>query len=419
MAPQNISFSAKLLAVTLLATLPSYLGLIYLMVTTGVSVYLTAMVGLVLLMLIAYSCSFVVRKTDFLFRTLSNLLEAMTNGDYSLRGRKTFSHSALGNLVSQINLLSETLARQKAEVKAQQLLLGKVINHIDVAILAFNHRQQLTLANPAAQALLGEDTPFDIDALRRSGKYRIHNDSFIEDGQTHQLWFITDVSQLLRAQERKAWQNLIRVLSHEINNSLTPIASLSQTLSKLMKNTHDSNSLRQDISDGLSLINQRANGLKTFIDGYRALSRLPTPQLQRVSLKPLLQKVILLFDKREIVLDCPPNIEVDIDPIQIEQLLINLLKNADEAMAKMPGKILIHCRQDKQHCHISIKDSGPGITNPSNLFIPFYTTKAGGSGTGLVLCRQIVEAHQGEMQIQNRLDAQGGEVKGCEVKLTL
>lgn len=194
-------------------------------------------------------------------------------------------------LVRQINNLSETLASQRLEVIEHQLLLAKVISQIDVAIVAIDDNHKVSLANPAAAKLFNleveEITQSDATRLNlqslfdnpdqtviewsfphQSGKFSIHTDKFIEGGKTSHLLFITDVRDLLRTEERKTWQNLIRVLSHEINNSLTPISSLSQTLGKLISNSDNLSEDKPDILDGLNIVRERANSLKTFIVRY-------------------------------------------------------------------------------------------------------------------------------------------------------
>ena len=431
----RLSFEHKLLLLILFASVPSWVGLVALMLSTGKSVYLSAIVALILFLIIAYCTATITNKTSFLFRTLSNLLEAMTTGDYSMRGRGELTKSALGDLVLQINTLSETLASQRLEVKEHQLLLGKIINQIDVAIIAIDNQQNLSLVNPAAAKLFNlqvaqligtSAVKFNLNKLidsaeqslvqwtfpKRSGQFTLHTDQFIEGGNTHQLLFITDVRELLRGEERKTWQNLIRVLSHEINNSLTPISSLSQTLSRMIERSDNLDEDKPDLQDGLNLIHERANSLKTFIDSYRQLSRLPEPKRQVVLVEALVDNVISLFEHREIMVKCPSDLKANLDPVQIEQLLINLIKNADEAMSNLAGdgEIVIECATHNNTLDIKIKDQGPGLSNTDNLFVPFYTTKANGSGIGLVLSRQIVEAHQGDLTLVNRDDAVGCEV---------
>lgn len=433
----RLSFEHRLLLLVLFASVPSSIGLVALMLSSGKSVYLTAIVAIVLFLIIAFCTATITNKTSFLFRTLSNLLEAMTTGDYSMRGRGELSQSALGDLVLQINTLSETLASQRLEVKEHQLLLAKVINQIDVAIITIDNEQKLSLVNPAAAKLFNLEVEqlngrsaaeFELNKLmasaeqslvqwsfpQRSGKFTLHTDQFIEGGNTHQLLFITDVRELLRTEERKTWQNLIRVLSHEINNSLTPISSLSQTLGRMIVRSDNLEADKPDLEDGLNLIHERANSLKTFIDSYRQLNRLPEPNKQMVLVEDLINNVISLFEHREIHINCPKDLKANLDPVQIEQLLINLIKNADEAMTTVEdnkeGEITIECSTRNNKLEIKIKDQGPGLSNTDNLFVPFYTTKANGSGIGLVLSRQIVEAHQGDLTLVNRSDGVGCEV---------
>lgn len=430
-SPSNLSFERKLLRLTFISSLPSAVALVALMLHTGISVYLTAMVAIILSLVIAFCAWTVSSKTNFLFRTLSNLLEAMTSGDYSMRGRKELAESALGDLVGQINTLSQTLANQRLEVKEHQLLLAKIINQIDVAIIAIDDDNQVSLANPAAARLfnlnVSQLTNINTANLalpeanngqsliqwtfpQRSGKFSIHADRYIEGGKSHQLLFITDVRDMLRSEERKTWQNLIRVLSHEINNSLTPISSLSQTLNRMIDRSEDLNEDKPDLQDSLTIIHERANSLKTFIDSYRQLSRLPEPNRQTVNVIELINHVISFYEHREINLHCSPTLQASIDPVQFEQLLINLVKNADEAMTEAEGEITINSTEQNNHLVIRIKDQGPGLNNPDNLFVPFYTTKAKGSGIGLVLSRQIVEAHGGDLVLTNRVDSVGCEV---------
>jgi len=450
---QTPALERKLVILLLCAALPSAIGLIVLMIITQQSIYLTALIGLILLLSIGYCAVMIVVRSNFVFRTLSNLLESMTQGDYSLRGRTSDANSAFGELMMQMNTLSETLANQRREVKEKQLLLSKIINQIDVAIIAINEENMITLANPCAAGLFEQSVEqfngqsaisLKLDELvnhinaatdssqspptiayqfpARQGQFTIRCDKFIENNQTQQLLFITDVKALLRSEERKTWQNLVRVLSHEINNSLTPISSISQTLIKLSNNA-DSEDTSSDVVDGLTIIQERASSLKSFIDSYRELSALPKATRQKVAIKPLFNQVIQCFAHRTINLSVDEDLSVSIDPVQIERLLINLIKNADEAMPAKTGVIDIACRDKQQNngdnkLLINIKDQGPGLANTDNLFTPFYTTKAKGSGIGLVLCRQIVETHQGDLHLDN-ICQQDGTIEGCEVCIEL
>jgi nitrogen fixation/metabolism regulation signal transduction histidine kinase len=245
-------------------------------------------------------------------------------------------------------------------------------------------------------------------------KFQVVRDQYREHGQQHELFFITDVNVLLRDHERQAWQNLIRVLSHEINNSLAPIASLANTLQTLSTKQELTSKFSQHLSESLEIIAERAQSLKKFINSYRQLTHLPEPKIDKINLQAMLDKITPLFNQRNIVVDCQPQLMAHVDPVQFEQVLINLLKNADEAMIDKSADILVRANTDVDSIIIEIIDSGVGINNTDNLFTPFYTTKKQGSGIGLVLCREIIEAHQGNLSLENRSDQQG-----CIVKIEL
>lgn len=221
---------------------------------------------------------------------------------------------------------------------------------------------------------------------------------------------ITSAERLLLEKERKAWQSLLRVLSHEMNNSLTPIASVSQSMKQKLKDkTKPLN--RTSLHDGVSIINERAESLSTFIASYSQLSHLPQPNKSAFSLLDVLSKIAALFDtKVDFSIDTEPLslIWIEADKNQLEQVLINLFKNAHEAMQQTAANLLeITCSQEGKYFHLHIHDFGTGIANQSNLFVPFYSTKPQGSGIGLTLCRQIMSNHGGLLNLQNRVDVQG------------
>lgn len=424
------SFEARLCGLLLLAAVPPAVLLVGVMLANDMSVYLTSLVGLTLLMSISLCAASLYRRVNYQFRTLSNLLEAMTKGEFSLRGRRRNEQQALGELVGQINMLADTLSSQRLQVKEHQLLLAKVISQIDVGIIAIDAEQRISLINPAAASLLNDSVDalshqdirqFDLPGLEhngaqtlvewqfphRVGKFQIHLDQFIEQGISHKLLFITDVQDLLRREERKIWQNLIRVLSHEINNSLTPIKSLSQMVYSSVKHQQPVPEGQEDQLEALQIITERAASLRQFIDSYRQLAKLPDPQPVEVSLSGLVDKVVALFEHRPVQIDGAKDLMVKLDAPQFEQLLINLIKNADEAMTDPQRKITIEWRCTQQNLQLTITDDGPGLTNSDNLFVPFYTTKPQGSGIGLVLCRQIAEGHGGYLSVKNRPDTTG------------
>jgi two-component system, NtrC family, nitrogen regulation sensor histidine kinase NtrY len=389
------------------------------------------------------------RTANFHFRSLHNLLEAMVKGNFTLRGAGG-DESAYGKLVTIINDLADTLHKQRMQAEEKQLLLLKVINQIDVAIVAWDDSNRIQLMNPAAEALLNQASekpeeipageavvmPASIDFANRMpvgkaqlrdlefgnkrGRYVLFKERFIADGNTHHLLFMTNIAGILREEEKKAWQNLIRVLSHEINNSLAPLNSLSRTLIKQVELREQDETLARELINGMSIIGKRAETLTNFLQNYKKLSSVPEPVLAQVDMTQLVTSVCALFAGQSITISGEP-VMVKLDAAQIEQVLINLLKNAVEANESAAA---IEARRDsgigiswycaENQLTLSISDTGNGLASKENLFTPFYTTKSKGSGIGLSLCRQIVEAHGGQLYLENRKDR-----PGCTVSIVL
>jgi len=433
---KRIKFEHQLLKYLLVATLVPASLLFYTLWHYQASTNLMVLIFLVLFCLIGYCASTLFEKITYQFRTLSNLLEGMAHGDYSLRGRRYGVDDSLGQLVGQINDLAETLLEQSFKAHESQHLVRKIIQNIDVAIIAVDENEHIALLNPAAEKLLNVELsqvlhqPLDHIAQRLLSanteqvvelsfakgkrKFKVIRDQYRENGQQHELFFVTDVNFLLRTHELQAWQNLVRVLSHEINNSLAPIASLANTLQTISNKQELDANFSQNLSESLDIIAERAASLKTFINSYRQLTHLPEPKRIEINLQALFDKIIPLFNQREIIVDCQRQLLVYVDPVQFEQVLINLLKNADEAMVDRSKSILITVEAEVDLILIKITDHGIGLKNTDNLFTPFYTTKKQGSGIGLVLCRQIIEAHLGDLSLENSRVHQG-----CIVRIKL
>lgn len=438
--PQRRPFEAQLTRISLVASIPLLLLLLWVMVYARVSIWLTLLTALLGSLTIVYSYYSIHQKLVYQFRSISNLLGAMIQGDYTLRARSDQGSGALEELVVAINGLANRLSQQRWESVESQLLVRTIIDHIDVAIIALSERNEIRFINPAAKKLLGLDqNQSEMQLLQQlecvqsipsgcsqvvelslgyqKGRFNVHVEEFRESGLQHQLLFITDVRTLLRSEERKAWQSLVRVISHEINNSLSPIASISQTLQRLVlrqaENLLDeqtpSSDTRKNLIDGLTIINERANGLRQFVDSYKQLAKLPEPQKQQVWFRELIDKACLLFSGHSIAIDTEADASIYIDPLQFQQVLINLIKNAIEAMAQVnpSGRITISWEVNTSVFKLCICDQGSGISNLDNLFVPFYSTKKQGSGIGLVLSRQIIEAHSGHLTIANRTNSVG------------
>jgi nitrogen fixation/metabolism regulation signal transduction histidine kinase len=431
-------FEAHVIRLVLLASLPLLLLLLWVMVYAGISTALVLLTGLVGGLVILYSSYAIYQKLTYQFRSISNLLEALIQGDYTLRARTGQSHGALDELIVAINGLATRLSHQRWESVESQLLLRTIIDHIDVAIIALKHDNQISFVNPAAEHLLqldntaahhellqqlafvqeftsGRHQVVELSLGNQQGRFNVHVEEFRASGEQHKLLFITDIRTLLRSEERKAWQNLVRVISHEINNSLSPIASISQTLKRIIERDGNPVDTAENLREGLNIISERAKGLSQFVDSYKQLAKLPEPQPRPVSVQQLVEKSVALFSGATIKIETKTDLLLLLDPVQFEQVLINLLKNAIEAtvQANCDSDITINWYSTRAYFRLDICDQGCGISNPDNLFVPFYSTKKQGSGIGLVLCRQIVEAHNGHLNLGNR------ESGGCCASIEL
>jgi signal transduction histidine kinase len=247
-----------------------------------------------------------------------------------------------------------------------------------------------------------------------SGRWGMRRSSFRQGGRPHQLLVMADLSQALREEERLAWQRLLRVLGHELNNSLAPIKSLSSSLVQLLSRQPLPDDWQEDMQRGLGVITARAEALSRFMTAYSRLARLPPPKLHPVDLPAIVRRVAGLETRLEVSVTPGPDLTVQADSDQLEQLLINLVRNAADAALETRGGVCIGWSRAGRQVQIWVEDDGPGLTNTANLFVPFFTTKPGGSGIGLALCRQIAEAHGGTLTLENRPNA-----RGCVARLHL
>ena len=433
-------FERRLLSDAMLTLLPSLLLIAWLLwqrPTPGSGLWMVVGVAALL------TLGLVSRLRDrvvFPLYTLSNLLEALREGDYSLRGSRAQRGDAIGDVVWEVNALSQTLREQRLRVEEASALLGKIIAAIDIAMFSFDHHQQLHLINPAGERLLqvraNDVAGYSADALglhpclqidqaavvRRAfpggtGSFEVRRFRFRQSGLPYDLLVITDLSRALREEERQTWQRLIRVLGHELNNSLAPIKSMAGTLADLTARPELPGDWREDVQGGLRVIGDRAESLNRFMTGYAALARLPSPRLREVELAPLLMRVARLEQRLQVTVQAGPAVVCQLDPDQLEQALINLLRNAADAALPQGGGVQLQWSQVHDRLHIEVIDDGLGLAGSDNLFVPFFTTKPGGSGIGLVLARQIVEGHGGSLLLRNR-DDRSGCVAGIELPLT-
>jgi len=369
--------------------------------------------------------------------TLANLLAAIREEDYSIRARDARSDDALGEVMVEVNALGEALRGRRLVGLEATALLRKVMEEIDVAVFTFDSEHRLRLMNRAGERLLVQPTErvlgktadelglaacFEGEEARNTtisfpggtGRWGMRRSTFRESGVPHHLLVLADLSTALREEERKAWQRLIRVLGHELNNSLAPIKSMAGTMESMLTRAPRPDDWEEDMRRGLGVIEARAAALSRFMEAYSRLARLPTPTLQPVEVGALLRRVIGLEARKPIALEEGPHLTIQADPDQLEQVLINLLRNAVDATLETGGGVSVDWTRLGRYVEVRVRDDGPGLSNTANLFVPFFTTKPTGSGIGLVFSRQIAEAHGGSLTLENRQDR-----PGCEAKLRL
>lgn len=374
-------------------------------------------------------------RTLFSLGTFANMVGAIREGDYSVRVRGGSAEDGFGELAGEINQLSESLRQTRVGGLEATALLDRVVATIASAVFAFDGEDRLRLVNPAGARLLarpaerllgqtaaalqleewleGEEARVQEHTFPGApGRWEIRHTNFRQQGRPHRLLMITDLSEPLREQERQAWRQLIRVLGHEINNTLAPVMSLADSLQALLAAPEAD--WEQDMARGLSIISARAAALHRFIDGYMRLARLPAPAPQRVRVRSWVDAAAALERRLAVQVTPGPELDVNGDPDQLEQVLINLLRNAVDAALESGGGAAVGWRLLPAWLEVSVLDEGPGLSSTANLFAPFFTTKPGGSGIGLALCRQIVEAHGGRLTLANRSDR-----SGCEARLYL
>jgi len=377
------------------------------------------------------------RRLDHRLRTLANIISALRQGDFSFRLRPGKQDDAFGEVTLEINALAEALRSQRLVDTEATTMLRKVLGEIDVAVFSFDAHRKLRLVNRAGERLIGrtaeqitgrtaEELKLDIcldgepartltlDIPGVTGRWELRRGVFRHLGRPHHLIILSDVSRALRAQEVTAWKRLIRVLGHELNNSLAPIKSLSGSLEEMTGREPLPADWREDLHRGLRVIGSRADSLNRFMGAYSTLARLPQPTPGPVDLANLVQRVAEMETRLKPAITAGPDLEIQADRDQLEQLLINLVRNAADASLETGGRVRISWVVRKDRLEISVLDEGPGLPDTANLFVPFFTTKPGGSGVGLFLCSQIAEAHGGSLQLANRTDS-----PGCEALLRL
>jgi nitrogen fixation/metabolism regulation signal transduction histidine kinase len=380
-------------------------------------------------------------------QTLSNVVSSLREGDYSFRARGAGTQDAFGELAGEVNALADLLQKQRVRSLEATALLARILEVMHAPLFAFDRENLLQLVNNAGVKLLGVTharafghtaRELGLEELLDSADQSVHSFGakstrwllrkavFRQDGVPHTLLLLADVSLPLQEEEQAAWKRLIRVLGHELSNSLAPIKSIAGSLlarvdqigrvGQMMRvaqggdgdQIDDDEGTLRDFRRGLGVVESRADALHRFVQSYRLLAQLPPPQLKPVAMGLLLERVVLLEQRLPILLDAGPAVMLDADPDQLEQMFINLLANAvDASLANGAEPVSVSWRVEDSNLLVTIEDRGLGIANTENLFVPFYTTKPAGSGVGLALAQQIARAHGGEIRLLNREDGEG------------
>ena len=341
-------------------------------------------------------------------QTVANLLSALREGDFSIRARGSRRADPLYDLHAEVNALAEMLRGQRLDALEATALLRKVMAELDVAVFTFDERRRLQLVNHAGERLLGAPAErlldrhaaeLEIGSVARSGgpriepialpgatgRWEVRHTPFRQRGLPHHLVVLTDVSKPLRDEERAAWQRLIRVLGHELNNSLAPIKSIAGSLGSLVQREPRPSDWEDDLGRGLGVIATRAEALSRFMAAYAQLARLPAPSPGPVRVGALVERVARLDQRRPVAVEGGPDLTIEADADQLEQLLINLLKNAIDAASETAGGVSVGWSRVPGSMppafELTVEDEGPGLSNTANLFVPFFTTKPGGSAS--------------------------------------
>lgn len=373
------------------------------------------------------------------FHGLANLVRALQLGDFTQRAAHCQMSDALGTLHEEINQLAEVLQDNRFAAVEANRRFQYLIDQLDIAVVAFSETRQLVWCNhqfsrlfgklPAAMSgMLLADMQLEalweasngrtlwLDFPQKSSRWLVHTHAFRDEGQPQRLYLLTDLKNPLREEERTAWRRLIRVLGHELNNSLTPITSLSQSLRQRIAKVAADEEWKESSLEALEIISQRAQHMNRFVRDYASLAKLPEPERSRVELRQTVQHVVQLLGHPALRVrhaEDEAAVAIEADQGQFEQLLVNVLRNAIEAIDPAHGEVVIQWQRQNTDVLLTIDDNGPGIDHAENLFVPFYSTKEGGSGIGLVLSRQIAEANGGSIELANR--PQGG----CRVTVRL
>lgn len=427
---RRLRHEQRILALTLSAGLPGTFVALILLWTGGFEAKLQWTLTLFIVVM-WLSLSFAVKEHVIRpLQTLANMLAGLREGDYSMRARQARPDDPLGLAMLETNILRETLREQRLGALEATALLRRVMEEIDVAVFAFDSEDRVRLVNRAGQRLLNKpperivghnakslgldhcltaETPttLELSFQGRIGRWDVRRSRFRQEGLPHELLVLTDLSRALRQEERAAWKRLIRVLSHEINNSLAPIKSSAESLLNLIQRDPRPADLEDDLQQGLTVIAGRSEALGRFMGSYADFARLPPPKPGPVEVGTWINRAADLETRLPVKVRAGPQVTIRADGDQLDQLLINLIRNGVDAALETGGGVEVGWRLEDARLEVWVQDEGPGLSDTKNLFVPFFSTRPGGSGIGLVLSRQIAEGHGGSLDLENRADRSG------------
>ncbi|MGH9342936.1 MAG: sensor histidine kinase [Terriglobia bacterium] len=435
--PPRLTFVRRIEGMALLAGLPALILALALLWTGDYSARAQWTISIAIASFWIGTCLALRRRVEVPLQTLSNLLAALREGDYSFRARRSEGDDPLAEVMREANAIINLLREQRMDALEATSLLRKVMEEIDVAIFAFDAGKCLRLVNPAGARLLAQPaerligaTAQELNLVRHlegeprrvertsfpgapdpSARWGINRSNFRQGGLPLQLLVITDLRRALREEELQAWQRLVRVLGHEINNSLAPIKSMAASLETLLRRNPRPFDWEDDAERGLRVIGGRAEALSRFTGAYASLAKLPKPRPKPFEVGAWVRRVVAMETRLPVEILPGPEVVIRADADQLEQLLINLVRNAADAALETGGTVSIGWKKTGGSLDLCVEDEGPGIANPANLFVPFFTTKPGGVGIGLVLSRQIAEAHGGALTLENRASGRGAQAR--------
>ena len=339
-------------------------------------------------------------------------IEAVKVEDYNQYAKSEFKEGVTAHFHNELTMLSEKMQTHKSQYDQHALLLYQLIDQLDTPMLVFNQKQKLTYANAAFSTLFGQ--PWQMFRLAspkllgliytqkgwhlpsKDQQWHVSQSEFIDSGERHELLVFTNIDSAIRASQLNAWQQIIRVLGHEIRNSLTPVSSLAESLA--------SKSVSDREKQALAVISERCHHLQDFVNRYSSLSQTLNLDLQQINVAMFTERLKGLFSHNNLMF-ANKSQWLWADSTFIEQVFINLLKNAFEAQAT---QVKIEMTEKAQQSWIKIIDDGHGFANTDNLFVPLFTTKQQGQGIGLAFCRNIIEQHGGTIEIKNNLAPEKG-----------